>query len=178
MSTKWMLWMVMAILACLTLVPNAQGARNVSALTDTATSKLEGRVGFDLANPVWEVGGLATWFAQEESAPWGVGAYVKLDVDPNASIPIANWIPKLGTWLNLPESMPATGYLIGKGEILPYEDNVDFSLGVGAGLQIGPVIAEAVYDIVESGDADNPAESGGVMVSSGFEVWLGMRIEF
>lgn len=165
-----------AVLMSLLLTAPLMAAWNVSALTDTATSKLEGRLGFDLDNPVWEVGGLATWFAQQENPPWSVGAYVKLAVDPNGSIPIANWLPALGTWLHLPESLPAEGYIIGKGEILPYEDNIDFSLGVGAGLQVGPVIGEAIYDIIESGSADNPA--GGIMVSSGFEVWLGLKIEF
>lgn len=175
MKRTWML--CVAVLFMATVVQAGQW--NVSALTDTATSKLEGRVGFDMTNPIWEVGGLATWFAQEESAPWGLGGYVKLTVDPNGSVPVANWLPKLGTWLKLPESMPAEGYLIGKGQILPWEDNVDFSLGIGAGLQVGPIVGEAIYDIVESGSADNPDEKPtAIMVSSGFEIWLGMRIEF
>lgn len=180
--TKWLL--IVAVLAMYWLgsqVTYGQEAEQAQAagwefagLTDIGTSMAEFRVGRVL-DETWTVGALAEWFPEDAENPsedWAAGAYVKLAVDPNASMPVANWFPRVGDWLQLPETLTAETYLIGKGRVLPYEDGVDFALSFGGGAQVGPVFGEVVYDIVESGDADNP------VTASGMTIWLGLCLEF
>lgn len=165
--------MVVAVVAMMGSVVLADGWE-VSGLTDLGTSMGEVRIGHEYGKD-WTVGALATYFSENVDNPskdWGVGAYAKLVVDPDASIPVANWLPKLGDWLDLPESLTAETYLIGKGQMLPYEGGIDFAGSVGAGAGVGPAVFEVVYDIVESGDADNP------VLASGMTIWFGLRLEF
>lgn len=174
MRNRALCLMVVAFLAFLSCTHALAGDWSVSALTDTGTSMIEARVE-TVIDQNWRVGLLATYFpddAQEPSKDWGVGGYTKLIVDPNASIPVANWLPKVGDWLNLPETLAVETYLIGKGEVLPYDGGVDLALSVGGGGQIGPVFAEYIYQIIESGGADNP------LLYSGPVLWLGLMWEF
>jgi len=69
---------------------------SVTVVTDvSATSMAEARFGLEL-DETWEVGGLAVWFAEDPGTDWGAGAYATLAVDPNGSVPVANWLPALG----------------------------------------------------------------------------------
>lgn len=144
---------------------------SVSALTDSRTNMVEGRVE-KVFNDVWRVGFLGTYFADGAANPgkdWGIGGFAKLMVDPNATFPVANWFPKVGDWLKLPETLTAETYLIGKLQALPFEGNVDLCGSIGAGAKIGPILIEYVYNIIESGDADNPA------LDSAAVLWVGIE---
>jgi hypothetical protein len=146
----------------------------VSGATDLGTSMVEVRVGHDWGKD-WTVGLLGTYFADDAEDPgedWGIGAYAKLVVDPDASIPLAGWLPKIGDWLDLPESLVAETYLIGKWQALPYDDGIDMAGAVGAGAQVGPVFGEVCYDVIESGNADNP------VATSGMSIMAGLCLEF
>lgn len=150
------------VLCCMLLLALMCGAVQakdwgVSALTSGKTDRIETRIEKNL-DSVWSVGGFGTWYkaSDEPSKDWGVGAFAKLAVDPNADIPLANWLPKIGAWLHIPETIKLRTYLIGKGEIVPAGGGVDFVLGVGPGVQAGPVTVEWLYQLVESGNADNP----------------------
>lgn len=161
---------VLAMVVLCSCEPVVASDWEVAALTDIGTSMAEVRVGHSYG-PNWTVGALATYFAEDSLQPskdWGLGAYAKLVVDPNASVPVSGWLPKLGDWLDLPESLTAETYLIGKGQVLPYDGGVDFAGSIGGGAQVGPVFGELVYDIVESGDADNP------ILASGMSIWFGL----
>ena len=141
------------------------------ALTDSATSKLEVRAGVEVGED-WTVGLLATWYAEESPYQWGGGAYAKMLVEPAAVVPLNEWLPKIGDWLNLPDTLTAETYLIGKMEAVPYEEGVDLAGSAGAGFQIGPFVGEVLYQVMESGDSDVPR------LSSGSEVWFGLCLDF
>jgi hypothetical protein len=142
--------------------PNILDGASVDVLTNGRTDMIQGRMEFP-ANNMWSVGALADYFTRgnpdDSGQRWGVGGFTKLKVDPDASVPLANWFPAIGEWLSLPESLTGETYLIGIGEVLPYEDGIDLALSVGPGLRVGPVLVEYGYRLVESGDADNPALS-------------------
>ena len=165
---RWMLCMVVVVALCGAAIA---GDYSVTALTDADTSTMKARLGMAL-DETWEIGGLASWFAEDPGPDWGLGGYLKLAVDPNGSVPVANWLPGVGEWLNLPESMPATTYLIGEVQVIPYDDGPQITGAVGAGAQVGPLLIEYLYHLVESGDSGDP------MLSSGAELWLGARLEF
>lgn len=146
-------------------------------LTTERTDQIEARLGIDITD-VWQAGVLARWFVeQSDGTDWGAGAYLKMAVDPNATIAVADWLPGVGAWMKLPETLEVETYLIGK---LLYADHDEIgmsqpdtlSAAVGGGFQIGPAIVEVVYSIVEGGDQD------GGMVESGLEVWFGGCLEF
>jgi hypothetical protein len=141
----------------------------------------EARIGHDVGG-VWEVGGLARYFTRlddEDGGPlFGAGVYAKLRVDPNASVPLANWLPQLGDWMGLPETIKGETYIIAKGQALPYDwEKVDFGLSIGPGVKVGPVTVEYVYEIIESGSASNPG--GEPVLFSGATLWFGLApLEF
>ena len=146
---------------------------STAVLTNEATDQLEVRVGYDV-NADWEVGLLGTWYTRDiEGSEWGLGGYLKMAVDPNSSIPVAGWLPPLGDLLSLPESIPASTYLIGKVTVIPYDDgNAQLAAAVGAGASVGPLVLEWVYSINEEGGTSEPA------LSSGAQLWFGARLEF
>ncbi len=162
---------VMMVVVVLVMAAVASAKVEVAGLVDAGTSKVEGRVGYVL-NEDWTVGLLATWFAEDSPVEWGGGAYAKLVVNPEASIPLKEWLPGIGEWLQLPETITAKTYLIGKAEALPMEGGVDLSGAVGAGAQAGPLLIEWLYRAVESGDSESPE------LSSGAELSIGMVLEF
>jgi len=164
---------IMCMVMCSTVYGDVPGSIDweASLLTDITTDKMEGRVGYKVDE--WAMGALATWYADEDSgAEWSLGAYAKLFVDPNATLPISDLIPVAGDWLGLPSSLQAIGYLIGKFEILPYEDDIDLALSGGVGAEVGPVIVEWVYRVIESGDSDVP------QLDSKSILWFGLIKEF
>ena len=145
---------------------------STAVLTNEATDQLEVRVGYDV-NADWEVGLLGTWFTEKvEGSEWGIGAYAKMAVDPNASLPIADWLPAIGNWLQLPASLTCETYAIGKLSVVPYDGDAEIAAAVGAGAQIGPACVEWIYNIIEQGGTNEPA------LSSGAELWFGARLEF
>jgi hypothetical protein len=165
------LWTAIIITITLATVAAADGL-SVGLLTDASTSRLEGRVGI-YETDVWEAGLTGTWYAEDRDPDWGLGGYAKLIVDPNGSVPVANWVPKIGTWLQLPETLPVDTYLIGKIDTLPLDDGPDaITASAGAGMEIGPGVLEWVYRVVEGGSSSDP------VLSSGPELWFGGRIEF
>ena len=162
-----------ALLLVLMVIPGASLAEvRVGVLMNEATNQLEGRVGIPVGE-AWEVGALAKWFTEDiGGADWGAGAYLKMAVDPNASIALADWLPVVGDMIALPESVTASSYLIGK---LLYTDTAEGNpLGAagGAGFQAGPAVLEVVYQVIESGGSDDPIQQ------SGLEVWFGAMLEF
>lgn len=167
----WMLMAVVVMLLSFAPVAAADGL-SVSLLTDASTSRLEARVGL-YETDVWEAGLTGTWYAEDSDPDWGLGGYTKLIVDPNGSVPVANWLPKVGSWLKLPETLPVETYLLGKIDTIPLDDGPNaITASAGAGMQVGPAVLEWVYRVVEGGDSTNP------VLSSGAELWFGGRIEF
>ena len=161
------------VMAWVLVVPGASLAEvRAGILTNEATNQLEGRVGVPVGE-AWEVGALAKWFTEDiGGADWGAGAYLKMAVDPNASIALADWLPVVGDMIALPESISASSYLIGK---LIYTDTAEgnpLGAAAGAGFQAGPAVLEVVYQVIESGGSDDPIQQ------SGLEVWFGAMLEF
>lgn len=144
----------------------------VSVLTNETTDQLEGRVGVSVDDD-WEVGLLARWYTEDvQGADWGGGGYLKMAVDPHASIALSNWIPPLGDWFNLPESVAASTYLIGKLLYTDHDDGGAMAGAIGAGFEVGPAVLEVVYDLVDGGAAEEP------MATSGMSIWFGCVVEF
>ncbi len=125
---------------------------------DVATSMVKVRVGYEL-DDLWDIGFFGTYFADDSIEPgrdWGLGLFVKLTVDPNATFPVADWLPKIGDWLKLPDELEAETYLVGEVQGLPYDGDIDLMLSVGPGASVGPVFIEWLFNVVESGESDNP----------------------
>lgn len=102
---------------------------------------------------------------------WGLGGYLKMSIDRDASLPLAGWL-NLGDWLNLPQTITPTPYFICKGQVVPYDGDADIVGGVGVGCNVGPATVEWVYNVVEQGEMRHPA------MTSGAELWFGARLEF
>jgi hypothetical protein len=170
MNWKGFLIIIVGLLAW-AVVADADGL-SVSLLTDVGTSRLEGRVGI-YETDVWEAGLTGTWYAEDTDPDWGVGGYAKMIVDPEGSVPVANWLPKIGSWLNLPETLAVKTYLLGKLDTLPMDDGPNaITASAGAGMEVGPAVLEWVYRVIEGGSSSDP------VLSSGPELWFGGRIEF
>lgn len=170
-KVKWFMWLMSMVVLCGIATVQAQDpdpgvlglldGASFDVLTTARTNMIQGRVEFPMGD-VWGGGPLFEYFTRDIGSGdtrWGVGGFAKLKVDPNATIPLANWIPKLGDWMNLPETLTGETYLIGTGEVLPYEGSIDLALSVGPGMRVGPILIEYAYKFVESGDADSPALS-------------------
>ena len=168
MTKKW-IFLIVLLMAC---VSQAGNDTSFALLTNDVTDCLEARIEWSY-DAVWSVGVLATYFedAEDPREDWGAGLFAKLIVDPNAEVPVANWFPAIGEWLNLPESLSILTYLIGKGELYPCEDDkdIDIAASIGAGGEIGPVVVEYLYRIIEGGDSGNP------MLFSGAVIYFGLK---
>ena len=170
-------------------------------LTNASLDQMEVRVGYEL-DADWELGLLGTWFTNDygarsthssdgttttladlcemasdgddggRGATWGLGGYLKLAVDPDASLPLAGFLPAVGDWLSLPDSIICQTYLIGKLQVVPYDGDAEIVGALGAGAQIGPAVIEWVYNLVEQGETGHPA------LASGAELFFGARLEF
>lgn len=153
--------------------PVFAGGYEFSALTDIGTSMGEARVGVDLGE-TWSGGILARYLdeADHPSKDWAVGVYGKMVVDPDASVPVADWLPKFGSWLHLPESVAVETYVVGKVVALPYDGGVDFAGEIGAGGRVGVLGIEYVYGVIESGGSDNP------VMYSGPTLWFALTLPF
>jgi len=153
------------------------GKMSVGVMTNEATDQIEARVGVELSE-LWTVGVLGhIYLDQATSTDWGAGGYLQMAVNPNATFPLADWLPGLGGWLELPDTISAKTYLIGKLLWSSYDEagmDVDdaLSASVGGGLEIGPLAIELLYDIVEGGSADTG------LVTSGMSVWFGANLRF
>lgn len=148
------------------------GNGRIALLTNEATNKLEPRVGTQIGEN-WQAGALIQWYSEDvEGSDFGYGVYARMDVDPNATIAVAEWFPVLGGLLNLPEQINVSTYGIGKLLYADHDDGDPLGAALGAGFETGPGILELTYKVVESGDASNPEET------SGLEVWFGAGIPF
>lgn len=145
------------------------GDWETAALTDIGTNRVEGRVGLHL-DETWTAGLLATWYADEEPGnTWSAGAYAKMNVDPNATFPLNDAIPVVGDWFNLPESVQMSTYVIGKFEVITYdESDPDLALSAGVGGSIGPVTLEWIFQLLESGSNEAPE------LDSKATLWIGL----
>jgi len=161
------------VMAWVLVVPGASLAEvRAGILTNETTDQMEGRIGFPVGE-TWEVGALAKWFTEDAGgADWGAGAYLKMFVDPNATIALADWLPVVGDLLELPESVSASSYLIGKIVYTDTGDDNPLGAAGGAGFQAGPATLEVIYQVVDSGSSDDP------MQQSGLEVWFGAMLKF
>ena len=165
-KVKWSLMIVLTL-----LVSGAKAETSFSILTNSNTDFLEGRIEFGDVNDPWSIGVLGKYFEDVDDSreDWAVGLYAKLAVDPNATFPIKEWLPEVGEWINLPESISAATYLIFKGELYPCENRADIVGSIGAGGEIGPVIVEYIYTIIESGDSGNPLQTSGTIFYFGLK---------
>jgi hypothetical protein len=178
---------VILCLVCLSCAPVALAADSndvvttgcgvsVAVLGDADLNTLKGRIGYQISK-TWEAGGVAVWYVEDEvgdtaGKEWGAGVYGKYIVDPDGTIPLAGWLPAVGSWLKLPASITAKTYLIGEAVAVPYDDDVDLAACLGAGAQVGIGVIEYTYGVVESGDSDDP------VLTSGSTLWLALCIEF
>lgn len=169
---KLLTTIIIVLLLCVMSGTGAKAETSFSLLTNDQTDIVEARIEWDV-DPLWSVGVLGSYFeaAEDPREDWAAGCFFKLSVDPNATLPIAGWIPEIGDWLNLPDEITVNTYIIGKGEIFPCfgEKEIDIVASIGAGGEVGPVIIEYVYRIIEGGDANNP------LLFSGPVLYFGLK---
>jgi len=95
-----------------------------------------------------------------------MGFMVEMQVDPNASVPIADWLGSVGELLTLPETMTARTYVVAEGKLInPFEGGITSVLAIGPGLGIGPLYVEWVYQLAEGGGVGSPGELGNLATS-------------
>ena len=160
----------------LEMEPNvpAEDVLKLEPLTDDLTSKLEIRLVVPIA-PQWEAGPLVTWFAEDDpDTEWGAGGFLRHFINPATSIPLNDWLPEgVGDLLNLPDTLTGRGYLIGKLQVLPYDDSPQLAGAIGPGLTVEDILVmEYVYNIVESRTSADP------LFESGPELWIGAQFKW
>ena len=157
------------------LIPVWTDGLRVGVFAPVTFDRFEARIGHTLGDTA-EGGILVTRYVEGEdktdARDWGFGVYGKYIVDPGATIPVADWLPKFGSWLDLPETVTAQTYLIGKGQVIPLDEGLDLSGSIGAGMQISVAVVEWTYDFIESGDSDEP------QLSSGSTLWVALVLPF
>lgn len=162
-----------AIVMVLALVPGAALAEGkVKAWSDFDTQDLGASILFDVGQPgSWSVGPMVSWQDNKDldsDDQWALGIQWEMQVDPNATIAIADWLGTVGDFVGLPPTMAVRTYVVGEGKIVqPFEtsdDDLSSVFGIGPGVGIGPLFLEYVYQVVDGGSI--PAldlESGPVL---------------
>lgn len=159
-----------AILLILALVPGAALADGKTKIwSDVDTDGVGASILCDIGQPgSWSVGPMVTWEDNKDLDSddlWSLGIQWEMQVDPNATIAVADWIGAIGTTLGLPETMAARTYVVGEGKVVnPFEGELHSVLSVGPGVAVGPLYLEYVYQLAEGGVIESlDIESGPVL---------------
>ncbi len=174
-------WIVVALLVGVLWAPTLAeddglttgGDLSVWFVTNASTNLLEGRVGIPVSDDV-DVGLLAAWLTEDIAGrDWLAGGLLKWTVNPLASVAVSDWLPGgIGELLGLPESLTAETYVLGKFVGFEADGHFQFGGSAGPGVQVGPVVIEYMYAVIEGGDTGDP------MLSSGAELYAGVCFEF
>jgi len=157
-------------------VPDALAPSALELLTDDAVEV--GKFRLQLYEKGAASGGPSgTYFGQEQSAVWGAGLYGKLAVDPNRNVPGLDQLAAVTAWARdagLPVSDP---YLLAEPYWVDYTEDAGAVLLSGVGLLVADhIVVEFTYDVVDGGTIDTGR--GAPPVSSGWDLWLGFRVDF
>ena len=156
------------ILVAFLCVQGLAGEMTATVLTNESTDAAKARMGFEVAE-AWEIGLTGSYYLNEDDRPWSAGLFAKMVVNPTGEIALKNWLPGIGDLLNLPETVPASTYIIAEGQVTPVgSGDIDFIASVGPGVAIGFITVELLYNIAEGGTTDSP------IITSGMTVWFGI----
>jgi len=182
---------IAALLLVLLVVPGAGLAEEVedtggwlSALTPKALEALTddtGQIGkgrIELLNRGRaSAGPSGAWYSESQSAIWSAGFYAKLATDPNVNTPGLDQLAAVTAWARdsgLPISDP---YLLVEPQWVDYTEDAGTVLANGVGVLIADhIVAEATYEWVDGGTIDGG--HGAQTVSSGWDLWFGLRWDF
>jgi len=151
---------VAAILLVLALVPGAAIASTaVKAWSDFDTQGLGTSVLFDIGQPgAWSIGPLFSWADNHDLGgddQWSLGLQCEMQVDPNASVAIADWLGSIGTSVGLPSTLTMRTYVVGEAKVMGLfasgDTNVETVFAIGPGVGVGPIFLECVYQLVNGG---------------------------
>jgi len=151
---------VAAILLVLALVPGAATAAIATkAWSDFDTQDLGASLLFDVGQPgAWSIGPLFSWADNRDldsDDQWSLGVQVEMQVDPNASVAISDWLGAIGETIGLPETLTMRTYVVGEAKVTqPFEsssDDLQTVFAVGPGVGVGPIFLEYVYQLVNGG---------------------------
>ncbi len=146
-----------AMLLCLLLAASvAVGETSFSLLTNGRG--LDGRLGFSEPNGVIESGLVVGWDRDQPEHLWKVGGYGFLTVTPNAELPVANWLPGVGDWLGLPETVKAELKLGGEVAVVNLAHDAKAAGGPIIEAEVGPLLFDFVWRFVENSSV--PAYDG------------------
>ncbi|HUT95831.1 MAG TPA: hypothetical protein VMY37_40640 [Thermoguttaceae bacterium] len=139
--------------------------------TDEATQGVEMRVLFDWGEN-WSLGPVVDWAdaqTAEDNQIWGIGAAVEFSVDPNATVPLSDWLMGLtGDWL--PETVVGHTYLVGTGKLANVTERPVWVFSGGPGISFGPLYVEYRYQLADGGqDADGVQFESGPVLSFGLK---------
>jgi len=157
-----------AIAIVLMMATLATAQVSTSILSDG--DAIDVRVGV-AAGEQMEYGIQGSWSDAKPDELWELGAYATWVIDPNATIPLRDLIPFVGTALNLPESVNARVYIGGLITVTePFTGDANAGVGPIVGARIGPIELETRYMVYDAGGMGD--------FGSGAKLMLGLRLEW
>jgi hypothetical protein len=117
-----------------------------------------------------EYGVLGRWHEDDPKNLNGLGAYVFLMVDPNITIPLKEFLPFVGTWLKLPETLTGEASIGVSVMVVNFHETMDAVLAPMIQATIGPICIRGTYEWVESNGQEKGAMSseGRIMLGGCF----------
>jgi len=168
-------WRAIAVLclAWVLVVPGASLAEvKLKAWSDFDTQDLGTSLLFDVGQPgSWSVGPLFSWADNRDldsDDQWSIGLQWEMQVDPNATVAISDWLGAIGDAVGLPPTLTARTYVVGESKLVrPFEseeNDLTTVFAIGPGIGVGPLCLEYVYQLVDGGNIPTlDLESGAVL---------------
>lgn len=105
------------------------------------------------------IGLWAAWHEQNAEEIYGAGVIGLLEVAPNAELPLRKFLPGLGDWMDLPETITANIAIGLKPGVVNLMHSPDAMVAPFVQVASGALIVRAEYAWVEGGGMDGLAES-------------------
>ena len=167
MVRVWMAWVVMAVLVVLCSTVYGDIAVPVTGNDDT----IKGRVMFGDPNEGL-VGFYGAWDDRAPEHLWGAGVTARMDISGEVTSLLDRFLGTPTSWWELLDSLGARAYLWADIGPAALAEDPQATATPGAGLRLGPFLAEAGYSLLEGGSI--PLGDGDEL-ESGMTYWIGVE---